>query len=514
MKKNLFSEARWTAWQFGLLFLLLGFSILTFLGFPAFLIYPPGGLHIIRQMDSLSFVSHYFHHGMHFFEPGVYNLGQGTTGKAVSEFPLFYYITACLYHLTGEKTWLLRMLHLLTLMTGAYFLARALKNILQDVFYALCLTFLFLSSSVILYYAANYLPDIPALGFSMGGWGLFLDYLNRRNKTKLVSSVVFFTLAALIKITTLINPISVLLLVVIAHKRKSLHWSHQHHLDFKFIILLMSILLAVVAAWTVFVLSYNHLHQTRVFLTAPMPVWNLNTMERATVWDYINRFWYSKYYYETSLHVFAVIGLTGLILYRKSDKALWFNALFLLGGGLAYFILFFAQFRDHDYYFLTLVPVIIFLVLNGLVAIKGWKPVLFRHWITKSLLALLTLLSLNYGWLNLQRRFSHHDRFTETGQAFMGARAYLDQQNVPSDAKMIVIGDPTPHVSLYLMNRKGWTLENLERLNKEILDAMIQKGATHLVLVHADEAAALSAYNIHYQDIGDYNGIKIMEIIR
>ncbi len=45
----------------------------------------PQGIHFIRQTDSLSFLSNYYHFAAGFFEPQVFNLSS-TDGKAANEF--------------------------------------------------------------------------------------------------------------------------------------------------------------------------------------------------------------------------------------------------------------------------------------------------------------------------------------------------------------------------------------------------------------------------------------------
>ncbi len=78
-------------------------------------------------------------------------------------------------------------------------------------------TFLLLSSTVVLYYANNFLPDPASLSFSILGWYLFLlTVFKRKNGYLIILSFVFFTLASLIKVTYFIHPVSAFFALLIS----------------------------------------------------------------------------------------------------------------------------------------------------------------------------------------------------------------------------------------------------------------------------------------------------------
>ena len=125
-----------------ILFCLLLGSLYFILYFHHILFLRPQGIHFIRQTDGLSFVSNYYKNGFHFFEPQVFNL-QSTDGKAASEFPILYYLTALSYLLFGEHEFMLRLLTLSIVSFGFFFLFKLLILLLKDIFYAIVFCFLF-----------------------------------------------------------------------------------------------------------------------------------------------------------------------------------------------------------------------------------------------------------------------------------------------------------------------------------------------------------------------------------
>lgn len=70
---------------------------------------------------------------MNFFEPKNLNLAS-EGGKAVSEFPILYYLTACLYFIFGEKEFILRLINVSIVSVGFFYLFRLLNQLFQSIF--------------------------------------------------------------------------------------------------------------------------------------------------------------------------------------------------------------------------------------------------------------------------------------------------------------------------------------------------------------------------------------------
>ena len=149
---------------------IIGFIVFTiiffFLGYGDVFFSAPNGIHYMRQTDSLAFANQYYNNGFNFFNPQLFNLNS-TDAKAACEFPLTYYITALFYNFTGTNFWMLRLLHLVILYTGIFFIFKLAFQIIQDYFYAVLISLFIFTSTVLNYYSFNFFPDVAALGFTL-----------------------------------------------------------------------------------------------------------------------------------------------------------------------------------------------------------------------------------------------------------------------------------------------------------------------------------------------------------
>lgn len=248
-----------------------------FLDYHSILFYRPQGIHFIRQTDGLSFVANYYNNGAGFFEPQVFNL-TSTEGKAACEFPVLYFITAQTYKVFGEHEFILRLITIIIVSSGFFALFKIMIHILEDILYALLFTCLFLSSTILLYYTNNFLPDAGALGFILMGWYYFFLSKNRINKYILISFL-FFTLGSLIKVTYFVNPIaaaaSVMVSDVLPEKKRMEAIRIRSYLWLAF---LVSSLLVI--SWNLYAIHYNAVNKDFYFLVSARPVWS---MERKSI---------------------------------------------------------------------------------------------------------------------------------------------------------------------------------------------------------------------------------------
>ncbi len=417
---------------------------------------------------------------MHFFEPKLLNLSS-IDGKAMGEFPILYYLTAGLYHIFGEQEFLLRLLNLSIVTTGLLYLFKLLLKILNDTAYALIFTFLFFSSAILIYYSNNYLPDPAALGFTLIAWYFFYEFLVNRNNTRaFIMSMVFFMLASLLKVTYGLNPAAALLSLIVIEVINKHNYSLKRIYPY---LLSFLLLFLIISGWYLFVIKYNEVSEGSYFLTQTKPIWSLSNLQIAEVINYMYYYWLPNYYYESTIHVFLVIILVGLFFLRKSNKIILTIAISTFIGSTIYFILFYSKFKDHDYYFITLIPGIIFLVINSFISIRNKFPKIFNSILVKVIITGLLFLSLNYTHKRVTMRYSiKDDKFGNIGMQLLNASDYINGIGISNQAKFIVIKDYTPNGSLYFLNRRGWTLSDTTASQLIEMQSFIQEGATHLLL--------------------------------
>lgn len=490
------------------LFLILLVLVYTVIDYQTILFLSPRGIHFIRQTDSLSFVANYLKNGFHFFEPQVFNL-QSIEGKAACEFPILYYLTAILYSIFGEHEFFLRLLTIIIASTGFFYLFKLLFNLLHDLVYALSFSFLFISSTALLYYTNNFLPDASALGFTLTGWYFFFKFMNNRTlKYSLFISFAFFTLASLLKVTYFINPMAAIISLLI------------HHLsvisNFKKVIRTNAIptmafiaSFIIVLGWNIYVIQYNRITHDNYFLVQWMPIWSLNQNQIADVWEHFTNNWYSRYYYQSTFHMFLIIFVSGIVFLKRSERAILIIAIVSLAGTISYFLLFFAQFKYHDYYFIAMIPAIIFLVINAFMALRHKYTRLINNYITKLLVVTICVLSLNYAREKINQRYlNSNDIFSSIGFKLTDTRDYLDSLEVSKQAKFIILTDQTPNGGLYFINRQGWNVKDTSQTSLNAISSYINQGADYLLLTDNQFINKRFKGSL----IGEKDGIRIYDL--
>ncbi len=439
----------------------------------------PQGIHFIRQTDSLSFASNYFRFENRFFNPQVYNLSSDN-GNAANEFPLLYYIVSLFYKLFGEHDFVLRILNLSISVAGFYALYKIIGRIVGDCFYTLFITFILLGSTVLMYYSNNYLPDPAALSFAIIGWWVIFEGIHSKSHTiKWPLAFLFFTLSSLIKVTYLINPVAAVLSYTIFVSYNK----HEHNSAIKHVNLWLAFavnLLLVAWWWFVFVKAYNSSNNELYFLTTIRPIWDMSSNEMNVVIDAI-RSWRNDYFYFNTYYLFGLL-LAGLFFLKREDYFLIAVASILLLGSVFFVLMFFAQFRDHDYYFLVLfIPLVFTFVLLFKSLFRRFRR-FFESVYFKVFLCLFCLLALFDTTERVKSRYDNaKDKFSEVGFLLDGYDKVLDSLGISRYANVIVYPDMTRNGSLYFIKRKGWTVSNqTDDKNREI-NQLTEKGADYLI---------------------------------
>lgn len=439
-----------------LLYFALILCFYAIMGVFSVLLLEPFGLHFVRQTDSLSFASHYYHFGMDFFSPGLFNL-QSDDAKAACEFPILYYLTALIYQTTGEHPVVLRAISLLLMTLGFVAFFKTIYLIFKDQVYTLILGFWLISSTVLLYYSANFLPDSSAFALTLLGWHSFAKYWINQTKKSLYWAMSFFGLAALLKVTFFIHPLAVAAFLLFTHRSDlKLFFGNYKGVIGLFFFCLMAVLL-----WNGFIIHYNTAHHDEYFLTSALPIWSLSSTGIGEVWGYISGFWRAEYYYMSTWHVFMLLLLIALALIKKVPRKIAPLLILMVLGSLSYFALFYVQFKDHDYYILNLLPALFFLVLGSVFLLrealssKKWKFVL------PIALAVIGVLSINYAHTKLRQRFTHEDEYYAiSSKQAKHLLPYLDGLGIQKNDRLLIIGDRSPNGALYTLKRKGWTSMN------------------------------------------------------
>ncbi len=472
----------------------------------------PQGIHFMRQTDSLSFAANYYNNGFHFFQTKVFNQ-QSLNGNAACEFPIIYYLAALLRLIYNNDVFILRLITLLISSTGFLYLFKLLKAFFKSEYFAYTFTFLFISSTVLLNYSINFLPDPSSLGLIFIGWFYFYNFINQRDKSKNgIIAFVFFTIASLLKVTFFIHPLSAFLTVICLDvlAKKSFKIIVKENIN---TISIMFFSLLIIISWNLYMIDYNIKNQVKSFLFEPLPIWNLSKKEIFKVWDYMSNYWFTKYYFQTTFHLFFLVTILGILFIKKGEKVILIPAVFVFSGTLAFFTLFYSQFKEHDYYFITLIPAIVFIVSSSFVSLKNKFPNLINHFSIKLILALICLLSLNYANKKLAERFSiKNDLYAVIGDKLSNSESFINTLNISKKAKFIIVPDLTPNGGLYFINHSGWNIQDSSSVSILKYKKYIRKGADYVILTDSNYITNLNFNFKSLQFVGEDNGLKIFKI--
>jgi len=436
-----------------ILFALVLLVFFTVCGLPEILCSQPSGFHFIRQTDSLSFASTYFKEGHSFFQPHVWNLSS-ENGRAACEFPLLYAISAGLYKITGDNPSVLRSLVWLIFFAGSLsaflFIRRAAgRNALAILF-----TIPPLASTVIWYFSSVPMVDSAALGFTLIGIErLFYWYNNERKTRELIWAFLFFTLAALLKITFAIWPIAAAIAIFIAGYKRNQGSTGKR----TFAPAIASvIMLAITGTWYLYAMRYNQLSGDNYFLTAPRSWLSLNANDRSEVIIAITQRWKQAWYPNEMWIALIACLIAGVINARRLPRVLVWTTIIGLVGVSLYVFLFFGQFRDHDYYFLPIAPLalILFSLAAHMVATLKIKALQLTM---VGLTAALSISSLHYSGTKWKRRYAVSESYYSSAPLSLYQSLKTTCFEVDSGAHVLVLGDATRNGSLYFLGTPGIT---------------------------------------------------------
>jgi hypothetical protein len=418
--------------------------------------YGPTGIHFIRQTDTLSFILHYSSSSfLDFFKPGNLNLNIGG-GHASCEFPIFYFLYGQLFKYLGVNFFLVRLGSLLISCSAIYLTIKTIIKISNFPILQIFVLFLILSSSIYRYYSSNFLPDSIALGLSLISCSFCLEYIFslEKNKKKLNSFLIFGLLATLIKLYYGIY-FGTLLLTIFLNK----------DINNKKLIKYCIIYFLFVMGWYSYSYFYNVKFNTSYYLTAAKPIWNISFNDTKLILLLTYDYWKDRIYFPSTFHILLIFILLPLFIIKMLDLKIVKLLVLILIGAIVYTVVFFGQFKDHDYYFMVYIPFFLILTLFINESIQQNFPNYFKIIFNLSYI-IITILSINYSTVQVNRRYNELDQFSNIQYKLKQVINHF--RIIDSTSKILVIGDNTPNASLVLFNRYGYIYPDFTD-NSEIL---------------------------------------------
>jgi len=384
------------------------------------------------------------------FYPRV-DMAGDKTGITGMEFPLLNYLIYLVSLIFGFTHWHGRLINLIVSSAGIYFFYLIVKKYLhpQIAFYASLL----LLTSIWLSYSRKIMPDTFSVSLVLAGLYFCLEYLYKKGWWKIFLFMILTGMGILSKIPAIIL-LSVLIISFFDNKvsrRKKL----------VLVICSLSILISVV---------YWYLHWVP-YLVDTYAYWHFymgtslsdGLNEVLTHWKGTAE----KFYFESFYSFLAfILFIAGLILaFIRKEKIL--ILIFIISFLAFSFIIIKAgyTFTRHNYYIVPFVPVMSLFGAYALLRIK-------LNWVRNLVLFFVIVECL----INQQHDF----RVKKEYKHLAGLEAIADKVSGRND--LILINGGYELLDIYYSHRKGWSMDNLEIFNTDILKDVTNRGCKYLFI--------------------------------
>ncbi len=435
--------------------------------------YPPFGVHQGAQCDRASLALNYHQQSMNFFYPQVHET-RCVDGHVSCEMPLPPYLAAICYKLFGFNHLWYRLLSYLFFIIGVVSLFLLLSLYLNKFTSAILIGIIW-SSPILTFYSNSFLPDTFSFGLIGLAWFYFFKLfvkhhylpaynLNIKNISIFILSISF---ACSIKTTSFIHLITMILSVVISKKL----WINQPKKTL-YKIFILSLIFPF--SWILWNTHLKLLFGDFYFLQKIPISNNLQEFKEAFLVYFYN--WPQEllsielWWFQITVFVFVIISI---IVKRTFLNSL---SLILLLGSIAFMILMMQQFKYHDYYIITISPIIVFSWVSLFESIKLRK---FR-WLRISLFVILIplfIIQLNLGKKRIEQRYevgNYWEQSSHNPFVLNEIQKTLRKNNIGINDCVLVGFDGGPNNMLYLLNVRGFRVSK-EHHNKEIKEFIINQ---------------------------------------
>ena len=500
----------WSRFLYIIIFILIFFIY----GYQEIIFKRPQSVHQWRQCDCLAFTQTYYQDGNKFFEPKVLYLGNDGSGKTASDFPLIYYSVAQLWKLFGKHEFIYRSIILTFIFVGFFCFFIMTEHILKNSFFAIWITFIMYSSPIVAYYANNFLMNIPAFSLALIALFFFYKFYKKRANKYFYLSMLFYTFAGLLKVTALTSFIAILV-VLLLELLKIINEKKIIFFDIKRQAPALLIVIFIVAAWYIYAANYNEKNNSGLFLIGILPIWELDKTQILHIIDYSYSLWLDSYQSIFMQILSAVMFVTLIFTKRKNNTYLWWISVILSFGFLLFVLLWFSVFDNHDYYLINQLIFMMSILVTFFYFLKKNYPKVYHSFLFKGVLLVLLALNIShskniidlryYGWPNNKAQL-----YIEN---FRNIRTYF--RNVlkinPKD-KVIFIHDPSFNIALYLMEQKGYTDFGTELDDYASVNDKINKGVKYIIINDSSLLQKDYLKPFLYNQIGEFNKLRIFEI--
>ncbi len=510
IKSNYFSP-QYSKW----ILLLLVVIISLVYNYNTILFALPQSIHQWRQSDCLSITMNYYQDDNAFLEPSMNYLGRDGTGKTISEFPLIYYFVGQIWKITGHHEFIFRLFNLLLFFSGIFALFKIFENVLKDSFIALFGALILFTSPIVVYYANNFLMNVSGLSLALIGLYFFFRFYSTSKNKYLFISCGFYLFSGLLKITSLISFFAIFSLFALELFSVKLKGQTKLFRQPLIQVIPFAVVIIIQILWINYVRTYNFNFNSGIFLVGILPIWDLTreqiishfvSINEHIKWDYIKK--------ETAIAIVLIFALS-LAFFRKIPKYLLFLLISLSIGLFLFINLFFQPLQGHDYYVINMLILIPVVLLTFFILLRDNYSKIYSSLIFRILLIVFFVRNVQFAETRIKERY-HPDhwmnyQYTNHFKVYSEIEPYLDSIGIKKTDKVISVPDYSFNISLYSMNRKGWT--NFDPLNDSLKIAQrINLGAKYLLIQDSIMIKKEYMQPFIQNKIGAFKGVEIFKL--
>lgn len=520
-------------WSFLFVACLLVLSLVY--SWPSILSLRPQGVHVWRQTDCLSLADHYYRSDAGIFEPQIhcYISDGNTTGKTASEFPGIYYAVGKLWKVFGKHEWMYRLLSMLLFMGALWFFAQALRQFIKPL-PAMLFSASLAASPILVYYATNFLPDIHAFSFVLAGASMYVLFARGHSRGYLWAAMICFLFAGLFKVTAMVLPLVIFSLLIMEIIGMRLSTGSRIFSDRWKQFTMFLFVFVLVASWYTYAVHYCNTHGGKYSFNSLWPIWEASEIRVQEILSKIGSFMLGELYAPIWLVTLSVLLLVCLFYARVFPRWVWLGFTTLVLALIGQSMLWFQALDIHDYYWITLFvfPAVILMLFAYLIHLK--QGLLFSHRLFWMVLFLTFSWSVWYAANNSNMRYFvreggryfpsynsetvgfykyYKSAYNAEWRPYETIESYLDSLGIGENDLVISQPDPSFNISLYLMNRRGWSAMGDEANTPEGIRHRIEVGARWLLVLDqgmTDEKHFLQAFMTNR--IGQYQGVSIYRL--
>ena len=344
------------------LFIVLFISVSVAFTYPEILFKRPQGVHVWRQTDCTSLALNYYQKDLPLLRPQMHHRFQGDS-EAMGEFPIMYFLVGKLYSVFGYHEFIYRGIWWLISFAGSFCLYRLAYNLLNLPMESVLIGLILILSPVNAFYGISFIADPVAMYFVC----IALYLLHQAYKSGIyyyyLPGIGIIALSGLLKISSLIIPIS-LISVFVLYCLLNRKWR-----EFFFALTALFIIGFVNYSWYNYAIEFNRARNNFYFFTRTAPIWEIGSQERTELFKLFYDIRLQEFYNKLMWLVGIILGVLGFYKLRKNP---WWTLFIFTGvvGVISFFLLFFQQFRYHDYYMINLVMIVPMLFLFGFRVIR------------------------------------------------------------------------------------------------------------------------------------------------